>query len=411
VSDNYPGTEPAHLQSSPASGSPQSTAMPSTPRTLNIEFTGSGSEYFRIWLVNLFLIIVTLGLYLPWAKVRRLRYFYGNTVVDGEPLGFHGDPKKMFKGFLLVGAGFAVYSLAGRFSPIAGFVAFLVLVALWPALYKSSLQFRLSNTSWRGLRFGFNGGLKDAYMACVPLFVPSIAILGLVAMTPELQNPVPGQEPNGAALGVLGIIMVGTVLLMPWMLWKWKQFQQGNYRLGQQTTQFSAGAGSFYWLTLKIIGLVILAYVLIVAVVASVILGGGVLMDLENKTNNLRTVFTFIIIGVVAAYLIMALVAPYVQARMQNLVWNHTHSPQVKFSSTLSAISTMGLSLKNWVIIILTLGLYWPFAKVAMTRLRLEAVQINTTVPADGWSNLAALTDTTTTGEAAGDFFGFDIGL
>jgi len=42
---------------------------------LPIEFTGSGSEYFRIWIVNLLLMFVTLGSYYPWAKVRRLRDF------------------------------------------------------------------------------------------------------------------------------------------------------------------------------------------------------------------------------------------------------------------------------------------------------------------------------------------------
>src|SRR5262249_15612925 len=65
------------------------------PRELSMRFTGSGSEYFRIWIVNLLLTLVTLTLYYPWAKVRRLRYFYGNTVVDGQPLGFHANPKKV----------------------------------------------------------------------------------------------------------------------------------------------------------------------------------------------------------------------------------------------------------------------------------------------------------------------------
>jgi Bacterial protein of unknown function (DUF898) len=40
---------------------------------LDVRFTGSGSEYFRIWIVNLLLMLVTLSLYYPWAKVRRLR--------------------------------------------------------------------------------------------------------------------------------------------------------------------------------------------------------------------------------------------------------------------------------------------------------------------------------------------------
>ena len=95
-----------------APGASESATVPDTtvhappaPQPLTIQFTGSGSEYFRIWIVNLLLIIVTLGIYFAWAKVRRLRYFMGNTLVDGQPLGFHGDPKKMFKGYLLVEIG------------------------------------------------------------------------------------------------------------------------------------------------------------------------------------------------------------------------------------------------------------------------------------------------------------------
>lgn len=60
-----------------------------------IEFTGSGSEYFRIWIVNLLLTLVTLGIYYPWAKVRRLRYFYGNTLVAGHALWtFTASPRR-----------------------------------------------------------------------------------------------------------------------------------------------------------------------------------------------------------------------------------------------------------------------------------------------------------------------------
>ena len=67
-------------------------ALPDTPNTypVHIRFTGSGSEYFGIWIVNLLLMLVTLGLYYPWAKVRRLRYFYGSTSLDGSSFEYHG---------------------------------------------------------------------------------------------------------------------------------------------------------------------------------------------------------------------------------------------------------------------------------------------------------------------------------
>lgn len=39
-------------------------------RVRPFSFTGSAGEYFRIWIVNIALSIVTLGIYSAWAKVR-----------------------------------------------------------------------------------------------------------------------------------------------------------------------------------------------------------------------------------------------------------------------------------------------------------------------------------------------------
>ena len=40
-----------------------------------VEFHGSGSEYFKIWIVNVFLTIITVYVFSAWAKVRTKRYF------------------------------------------------------------------------------------------------------------------------------------------------------------------------------------------------------------------------------------------------------------------------------------------------------------------------------------------------
>ncbi|MEO1140896.1 MAG: DUF898 family protein, partial [Pseudomonadota bacterium] len=61
-------------------------------------FKGTASEYFGIWIVNLLLSIVTLGIYTAWAKVRRLRYFYGNTWLDGHNFEYHAKPIQILIG-------------------------------------------------------------------------------------------------------------------------------------------------------------------------------------------------------------------------------------------------------------------------------------------------------------------------
>src|SRR5258706_2352402 len=55
-------------------------------------FEGSGREYFKIWIVNLALSIVTLGIYSAWAKVRSKRYFYGNSYIGEHAFEYHGSP-------------------------------------------------------------------------------------------------------------------------------------------------------------------------------------------------------------------------------------------------------------------------------------------------------------------------------
>lgn len=214
---------------------------------LDIIFTGSGSEYFRIWIVNLLLIVVTLGLYWPWAKVRRQRYFWGNTLVDGDPLGFHGDPKQMFKGWLLVGVLLIAFNWASNFSAVAGVVAFAALGALWPALWRSSMRFRMANTSWRGLRFRFVGSVRDAYLANLP---PFIVVLPMVILSIWIPDDPEADFPRWVGMGYLVLLVLG-VALLPWLLWRLKAYQQRHYALGPLQTDFRTTLKSFYVLTMN----------------------------------------------------------------------------------------------------------------------------------------------------------------
>ena len=81
---------------------PGGPAAAKSAAPVSLQFTGSAGEYFRIWIVNLCLNVVTLGLYSPWAKVRRKRYFYGSTLLEGSAFEYTGNPVAILKGRLLV---------------------------------------------------------------------------------------------------------------------------------------------------------------------------------------------------------------------------------------------------------------------------------------------------------------------
>ena len=85
-----------------------------TPQREAITFSATGSEYFRIWIVNLLLSIVTLGIYSAWAKVRRNRYFYSSTHLAGSSFEYHGNPIAILKGRIVAAVVVGAYALAGK---------------------------------------------------------------------------------------------------------------------------------------------------------------------------------------------------------------------------------------------------------------------------------------------------------
>ena len=384
-----------------------STPLPATrdqPREHNlpIQFTGSGSEYFRIWVVNLLLVLVTLGIYFPWAKVRRLRYFYGATQIAGAPLDFHGDPKKMLRGYALTGALVGLYSVAGKFSPLAGLVAFVAIAALWPALFKSSMQFRLVNTSWRGLRFRFKGRMAGAYRAMVPLFVPGIVILAWVLFFADEEKPPPW---TFAFLGgVLGVLL----LAAPWLWWNLKSYQHNHYALAQQQTELRSTVGAFYLVFLKTLGVALLAGAALVGLVMLLGLVGGAGVAAPRGALAFIAVM---LVGVGGILVVQLLPRPYFASRMQNLLWSRTGNSSMRFRSQLEFLPLLGLTLKNWLLMMLTLGLYWPFAAVALARMRLQAVSLTSRVDPESLIDAARAQEGEAAGDAAGDLLGLDIGF
>ncbi len=85
-----------------------------------LQFTGNAGEYFRIWIVNLCLSVLTLGIYSAWAKVRRKRYFYGSTLLDGSAFEYLGNPVAILKGRVIVVVAFAAYALLKEVHDLIG---------------------------------------------------------------------------------------------------------------------------------------------------------------------------------------------------------------------------------------------------------------------------------------------------
>lgn len=381
---------------------------PEGPRRSRLQFTGSGSEYFRLWIVNLLLTLLTLSLYHPFAKARQLRYFLGNTLVDGQALGFHGDPWKMLRGHLLVLLFFGCYAGAGQISPVAGGVAVLIFGALWPALWQASLRFRLANTSWRGLRFRFTGDVAGAYRAFWPLLLPAV-VLGAITASGGSGS---ARAEMPLITSLLMVVSVVAMLLMgPLGAARIKRFQHGHYALADEATRMEAKTRSFYGLWLRSgllsllpIGIFGVAMALIVAALGRPAGSGG------PKIHE--AVAVLLPLAVMVVYLLMFLVIQtYFTSRLQNLVWNATASAHIGFDSRLRCRALAWRTTKNLLLMVCTLGLYRPFAAIHTARLRLEAVELLLQGDVAQWARSAAAAENDATGDAAADLLGVDIGL
>ncbi len=354
-----------HLQ--PAYAEPAAeTAQPQ-----RIVFHATGGEYFRIWIVNLLLTIVTLGIYSAWAKVRRNQYFYSSTELAGSSFEYHGNPVAILKGRIVALLVFAAYSAAGKFSPLAGVVMGLAMAALIPWFMWKSLQFRLHNTSYRGLRFHFDGELADAYTA-------------------YLGRP------------MLNFITLG--LALPFVHQRMKAYQHNESRYGNARFAFDASVGSFY--KLYAAGAAVMLAGL--GLVGWLVFSAASLPDGAQGAAGARAAETGLM--VLLAYAWIFLVYPLFMNMLQNLIWNHTSLEQHRFRCDMKWGRLIFITFTNYLAIVCTLGLFIPFAKVRAMRYWLESIVLQPEGSLDQF--VAASTPPVgATGEGLVDVMDFDLSL
>lgn len=145
------------------------------------EFRGKAGEYFGIWIVNILLTIITFGIYSAWAKVRRLRYFRGNTFLDGHSFDYHAKGKQIFIGRLIVFVVLAIFQVITTAFPLAGIVTPFLFLAALPFFIVRSLKFNARVTSYRNIRFDFTGGTWGAFTSVILGSLVAALSLGILA--------------------------------------------------------------------------------------------------------------------------------------------------------------------------------------------------------------------------------------
>jgi uncharacterized membrane protein YjgN (DUF898 family) len=146
--------------------------------TRSIRFHGSGGSLFGIQIVNLFLSLITLGIYSFWGRVRVRKYVMSQTEFDGDRFAYHGTGKELLIGWLKAVVLLAIPIIAlVCFS--AGAFVFLVFAAFMPIAIVNARRYRFSRTSWRGIRFSFRGGVFEFYKVSIKGWLLTVVTLGI----------------------------------------------------------------------------------------------------------------------------------------------------------------------------------------------------------------------------------------
>ena len=351
---------------------PFPAGQPAVPQETPVDFVfkGTAGEYFKIWIVNLLLMIVTLGIYAAWAKVRNRRYFYANTQLLGHTFDYTGNPVRILIGNLIVLGMAVVYFTSGAISVFLVLGVILLFMFLVPWLIVKSLSFNARNSAYRGLRFGFDGTYGGA--AKVFLLWPIAAVFTLY-------------------------------LLIPWVQREQKNFVVGQHRYGSTRFDFSGPAGDLY----KIFGLTLLFCIpLLIAY-------GGLFATMFSMPKGQPPPPVVTIWGLLLfPALICALIGSYYyRARLFNYVWGNTTLGRHRFEARMSFGGLLGLQLVNALVVAFTLGLLYPWAKVRTVEFTLKSLRLVTVGGIDDLTGAGPVADESAVGESAADFFDFDIGL
>ena len=376
------------------------------PVVWRFEFRGTAFQFFRIWLVNLLLTFATFGIYSAWAKVRVRRYFHGNAFLNGANFDYLASPLSILVARIIVvllvlgGAAVAGEDLLN----VAVHSTLLALLLPW-ALVRG-LAFNARYSSHRGARFAFKKETAAAYA----LFAPLLALFilpGYVAYFSSAGAAALAALADAFAASFFGLyvaLLLVALAAAPWLLRAWHNFKARNHSIGP--VQFHLRGPPLRAYLAALWGIPILGLAALVVVIPQ--------FRLATEANIAARGFS----AILTAAAIMALVFILVNAKLFHTFWNHLRfsvgGESGKFRADFSSWEfAVKILVVNYIAILLSLGLLYPWAKIRRARFLADRMTLETTESALDKIPGLRRDDESALGEEfeAAEGFDFDVGL
>ncbi|EOA6596589.1 YjgN family protein [Vibrio vulnificus] len=341
--------------------------------TNSIQFKGQGGEFFGIWIVNILLSVITLGIYSAWAKVRTKRYFYGNTFIAGDNFEYHAQPMQLLKGRLVALALVVIWVVANSFFPLASLVLLALFYVALPWLLWSNARFDSAMTSYRNVHFAFNGSLKEAYMSILGRGLASLLIIAIyIAIVVASAN---------ASAMVATLLGFGTLVLM-FVLYAWvvagiHQYFASGYQYGDWKFVAKIETGFFLKTYCKAMLIGFLTAVAFMIVMGTFVLGTDIMNIFAGEVDLLegKGDFAYVVVTYLVTITMSLGITAYTTTRIRNYVFSRlTATAEVqsetefRFASTFGVWDYMSLIVTNFLLQVITLGLARPWVMVRTSR-------------------------------------------
>lgn len=331
-----------------------------------VKFTGTASEYFGVWIVNVLLTIITFGIYAFWARVRNKKYFAGHTTIDGHAFDYHATGGQLFVGALIAGLVISLIQFSAFIHIFVPVVLLIVVLGFLPWLIVRAVRFNARMTSYRNVRFDFQGKAGGAFFAY--LVMPVVAVLTLYTTWPFADRAR-------------------------------QRFLLNKHLYGGRSFNFDAPIGLFYKPFLILIGLALLALAVI---------GGVVVLAF---TSGSMVNFSIVQPLILLAFIAIPTAALTYYALIRNVIYeNLTLDGKHRFRSTIKVGKTVWIIVTNMLAIVFTVGLMLPWARVRWAKYLADNTFLLAGGPLDGYHSEILESDGAATAEYL-DAEGFDIGV
>lgn len=339
-------------------------------RSSKVKFYGQIGEFYAIWIVNVLLTILTLGIYSAWAKVRTERYFKANTEIDGHRLSYLAQPLQILKGRVIALLIFIAFYFITGFSAIGAVILVIFYLFLMPWILCKSIKFSMQMIGYRNIRFNFHGQYGQAFL--VFMLYPILSVFTFY-------------------------------LTMPLVLKSVDKFIYNNISYGDKALSTNLKASTYYKASFGAVFIAIIFFTVSIGLLG---------LDMSNLIGEDGQMAISVQLLMMATYLAVFIVAGafYTKVIRNHLYDNSEIANIASFKSEVTLASLVFLNATNLLALICTIGLALPWVKIRNANFYSNVTEVTVyaganEVIADQNDNASAI------GDEISEVFDFDIAL